>query len=96
MDICSAALYPFGFPYRSKLPHLEILKFIVDTLINEDNKVAFIRFYEDGSLAISYEFMKTYHHMKIIFQTTGVDVSSFNGESGFLIRHFLISQEIFY
>ena len=73
MDICSAALYPFGFPYRSKLPHLEILKFIVTILRNQDNKVAFIRVYEDVALSISSEFMSTCHNMNVMVQTIDGD-----------------------
>ena len=72
---------PFGFPSRSKRPPLDILKFLVTTLINKDKKVAFIRFDEDGALARSYEFMKTCHNMNIIFQTPGVDASYINGKS---------------
>ena len=40
--ICSATSYPFGTPYISKLPPLDILKFLVTTLMNQDKKVAFI------------------------------------------------------
>ena len=41
--ICSATSYPFGFSSRSKRPPLDILKFLVTTLINQDKKVAFVR-----------------------------------------------------
>ena len=41
--ICSADPNPFGFPSRSKHPPLEILKFLVTTFMNQDNKVAFIQ-----------------------------------------------------
>ena len=41
--ICSATSYPFGFPSISKRPHLEILKFLVTKLSNQDTKVAFVR-----------------------------------------------------
>ena len=40
--ICSANLYPFGFPSRSKSPHLDIIKFLVTLLRNQDKKVSFI------------------------------------------------------
>ena len=43
VTICSANLYPFGFPSRSKRPPLDILTFLVATLINQDKKVTFIR-----------------------------------------------------
>ena len=76
--IISATSCPFGFPYRSKRLPLDILKFIVATLSNQDNKSSFIRVYEYESLKISSEFMRTCHNMNIIFQTTGVDAYSLN------------------
>ena len=79
--VCSATSYPFGFPSRSKRPPLDILKFLVTTLRNQDKKVAFIRVDEDGALARSSEFMRTCHKMNIIVQTTGGDASSLNGKS---------------
>ena len=80
LAICSATSYPFGFPSRSKRPPLDILKFIVATLRNQDKKVAFVIDDEDGALARSSEFMKTCHNMNIIVQTTGGDASSINGK----------------
>ena len=79
--ICSATSYPFGFPSRSKRPTLDVLKFLVTTLRNQDKKVAFIRVDEDGALARSSEFMRTCHNMNIIVQNTGGDASSLNGKS---------------
>ena len=79
--ICSATSYPFGFPSRSKLPPLDILKFLVITLRNQDKKVAFIRVDEDGALSRSSEFMRTCHNMNIIVQTSGGDASYLNGKS---------------
>ena len=96
VDICSATSYPFGFPYIIKRPPLDILKFLVTTLVNQDKKVAFIRVNEDGALARSSEFMRTCHNMNIIVHTTGGDASSINGKLKVLIRHFLILQELFY
>ena len=81
MEICSATSYPFGFPSRRKLPPLDIIKFLVTTLSNQDNKIAFIRFDEDGELTRSSEFMKTFHNINIIVQTTGGDASYLNGKS---------------
>ena len=43
---------------------------LVITLRNQDNKVAFIRVDEDGALARSSEFMKTFHKINNIVQTT--------------------------
>ena len=81
MTIWSANSYPFGFPSRSKRPLLDILKFLVTTLRNNDKKVAFIRVDEDRELARTSEPIKTCHNMNIIVQTTGGDTSSLNGKS---------------
>ena len=81
VDICSATSYPFGLPYRIKRPPLDILKFLVTTLINQDKKYSFIRVDEDGALARSSEFMRTCHNMNIIVHSTGGDASSINGKS---------------
>ena len=69
--ICSSTYHPFGLPPISNCPPLDILKYIVATLSNQDKKVAFIRLYEDEELARSYEFMQTYNNMNIKVQTTG-------------------------
>ena len=79
--ICSATSHPFGFPSRSKRPPLDILKFIVTILRNQDKKVAFIKVDEDGALSISSEFVKTCHIVNIIAQTTGGYASSIYGKS---------------
>ena len=79
--ICSATSYLFGFPSRSKRPPLDILKFLVTKLRNQDKKVAFIRVDEYGALARYSVFMKTYHNMNIIVQTTGGYASFLNGKS---------------
>ena len=51
VNICSDTSHPFGFPYRSKRTPLDILKFLVTTLRNQDKKVALTRVDEDGALA---------------------------------------------
>ena len=79
--ICSTNSYPFGFTFRSKCPPLEILKLFVTTLSNQDNKVSFIWFYEDGELARSSGYMKTCHNTNILVQITGGGVSSLDGKS---------------
>ena len=79
--ICSAPSYPFGFPPRSKRPHLDILKFLVTTLSNHDNKFPFVQLYEDRSLEISSEFMSTCHNMNTVVKNTGGDASSLNGKT---------------
>ena len=79
--ICSATSYPFEFSYRIKRPPLDILKFLVPTLRNHDDKVIFILVDEDGALAISSEFMKTCNNLKITVQTTDRYASSINGRT---------------
>ena len=39
---CSANSYPFGFTPSRKFPPFYILKFLVTTLMNQDNKAALI------------------------------------------------------
>ena len=55
--VCFATSYPFGFPSIIKRPPLDILKFLVTTLINQDKKVSFIRVDEDGAISRSSEFI---------------------------------------
>ena len=81
MAICSYNSYPFVFPYRRNLLPLDILKFLVTTFINQDNKVAFVRVDEDGALSRSYEFMKTCHNINIIVQNIGGYAYFLNGKS---------------
>ena len=78
--ICSTTSYPFGFPYRIKRPTLDILKFLVTALRNQDKKVAFIRVDEYGAIAKSSNLLRTCHNINIIVQTTGGDSSSLNGK----------------
>ena len=80
VDICSATSYHFGFPSRSKLPPLDILKFLVTKLRNQDKKITFIRVDKDWALGRYSEFMKTCHNMNIIVQNTGGDTYSLNGK----------------
>ena len=79
--ICYATSYLFGFPSRSKRLPLNILNFLVNTLRNQNKKVAFIQVDKDGALARSSEFIKTCHNMNIIVKTTCIDASSLNGKS---------------
>ena len=69
--ICSDTSYPFGIKFRRKRPPLDILKFRVTTLINQDNKFAFIQVDKNRALARSYEFMRTCHNINIIVQNKG-------------------------
>ena len=80
MAICYANSHHFGFSSRRKRPPLDILKFLVTTLRNQDKKVALIRVDKDGALERSYKLLKTHHNMSIIVQTTGGDASSLNGK----------------
>ena len=68
-------------PSRSKPLPLEILKFIVTTLRNQDKYVALVRVDEYGALERSSEFMKKCHTMNSIVQTTGGYAYSLNGKS---------------
>ena len=61
--IFSSTSCPFGFSYRIKRPYLEIITFIVNTLRNQDKKVAFIQVDEYGGLfqlqmRISFPFLR--------------------------------------
>ena len=96
LAICSATSHPFEFPSRSKRPPLYILNFLVNKFSNQGEKVASIRVDEYGDLAGSSEFMNTCHNVNIIVHTTGVDASYLNFKIKVLIRHLLISQELFY
>ena len=78
--ICSTTSYLFGLPSRSKRQTLDILKFLVTTLSNQDKNFSFIRFDEDRAIARSSGFMKTCHNMNITVQTTSGYASSINGK----------------
>ena len=71
--ICSATSYPFGSKSISKRLPLDILKYIVTLLRNQDSKSALIRVDENEALSRSSEFMKTCHNMNIMVKNTGVD-----------------------
>ena len=58
---------PLWFTSKSKRMPIDVLKFLVSI---KDKNDAFICVEKYGALARSYEFMKTCHNMKIIFQTT--------------------------
>ena len=81
MAVLSATSSPFGFPYRSKRPPIDILKFLVTTLRNQDKKFTFIRVNKDGNLERSSKFMQTCHNMNIIVNTTCVDAYFLNVKS---------------
>ena len=66
---------------ESKRPTLDFLTFIVNTLRNQDKKVASIQVYEYGSLARYSEYMKTCHKTNIIVQTKCGYASSLNGKT---------------
>ena len=65
---------------REKHLPLEILKNIVTTSRNWYKKVSFIQVDEYGELVIYSEFIRTFHNMNIIVQTTDRNVSSLNGK----------------
>ena len=39
LAVCFPTSYPFGFPYRNKQPNLDILRFLANTLSNQNKKV---------------------------------------------------------
>ena len=78
--ICYATSHPFGYPFRRKLPPLDVLNFLVNTSRNQDKKFTLIWVDEYKALARSSEFMKTCHNMNILVQTTGGYVSSIDGK----------------
>ena len=80
VSVCSDTLYLFVFPPRIKRLPLDILKFIVAILSNQDKKVSYTRVDEDISLERSSEFMKTCNNMNIIVQPTGGYASLLNGK----------------
>ena len=57
------------FLYRTKTPPIDILKLLVAALINQYDKVTFVRLDKYGSLARLSEFMKICNNINIIFQT---------------------------
>ena len=59
----------FFFLSRTKTPPLDILKLLVAALINQYDKVTFVRLDKDGSIARLSEFMKICNNINIIFQT---------------------------
>ena len=71
VGICSYTSHLLGFLSRSKLPPLDFLKFLVNTLCNQDKKVALIQVDKDRALAISSEFMKKCPNTKIIVKISG-------------------------
>ena len=81
VSIFSATSYSFVSSFRSKHPFLDILKFLVAKLGNQDKKATFIRVDENGALLRSFKFMNTCHNMNIIVQTTGGYSSSLNSKS---------------
>ena len=66
-------------PEKKALP-LDILKFLVTTLSNQDKKYALTGVGKYGALARSFEFMSKCHNMNIIVQTIVGYASSLNGQ----------------
>ena len=96
LDLCYAISYPFGFMTRIKHPPLYIIKFLVATLINQDKKFSFIRVDVYGALVRSSIFLKTCHNMNIIVKLQ-VEIHIYSMVIlKVLIRHLLITQELFY
>ena len=81
LAIHSATSYPVEFPFRIKLLPLDILKFMFNTLSNQDKKVALVRVKKNGALARYSESMRECHKMNSIVQTIGWCASSLNSKS---------------
>ena len=84
IDFCGYMLcyyIPFWVYINNECPPLDIIKFLVTTLRNQDNKVSFVQFDEYGELSRSSEYISTCHNIIILFQTTGGDASYINGKS---------------
>ena len=72
---------PLGFPSTIKRLTLDILKFIVTTLMNQNKKVALILLDQDVAQKIYSGFLNTGDNMKSIVQTIGGYASSINEKS---------------
>ena len=73
VSICFDTSYFFGFISIIKIMPLDILKFLVTTLRNQDKKVALIQVYWYRELKIFSWFMRSCHNMGLTFKTTGGD-----------------------
>ena len=80
VDIRSATSHPFGFKSIIKQPNIYILKLLVNTLRNQDNKVVCIQVDKDITMVRSSEFMRKCHNMNIIVSTSVGDKASLNGK----------------
>ena len=80
VDICSATSHTFDLKYRRKLPPIGIIKYLVNTLNNQENKVELIRLGEYGALDISSELMSTCHKMNTKVKTNGGYAFYLNGK----------------
>ena len=84
IDFCGYMLcyyITFWVYINNECPPLDIIKFLVTTLSNQDNKVSFVQFDGYGAPSRSSEYMRTCHNIIILVQTTGGDSSSINGKS---------------
>ena len=73
VSIWSATSQPFCFLSIIKTLLIYIIKFKVNTLRKKDNKFAFVWVYKYVSQKLYLEFMRAWHNMNIIVQTTGRD-----------------------
>ena len=71
---------PLDFHPESNILLFTYSKKFVTALRNQDKKVSLIRVDEYGAPARPSEFMRIYHNMNIIVQSTGGDAYSLNGE----------------
>jgi hypothetical protein len=73
--------YPWVFPTTSKRAPLDLVRFLVNTLLRQGHKVIAIRTDEDGALARNTEFYQMLHdELHLILETTHGYNSTANGK----------------
>ena len=76
---CAATSYPFAFPTKSKVPPIDILRWLMSSLRSLGHVINFIRVDEGGELANSSVFAEFVFKNNCILQTTGGGNSTNNG-----------------
>jgi hypothetical protein len=67
---CGSTSFPFAFPYKSKNPALDVLRYTIDTLRTQGFQVNFVRVDEDQGLARSAEFCELILELNCVLETT--------------------------
>ena len=78
LAISSSASWNFVFPLITKIPHLDILKFLVSIFSNQYKKVSFFLLDKYDALEISSKFIRTCYCMNVTVQPTVRDIYSLN------------------